>query len=135
MERNQPETWSLAELAERTGLSARTIRYYISRGLIEGPVVAGRGAVYTGTHLDRLRKIQDMQSRGVMLAQISRLLDGEDSATAVPSAEPWYRYQLDPDVLVMVRSDLTPWRSKEIRDALRTFAANLKRKDDNASHE
>ncbi len=135
MRRNQEETWSLAELAEKTGLSPRTIRYYISRGLLDGPVVAGRGAVYTAGHLDRLRKILDLQSKGAMLAQISRLLGNEGSGRAAPSPESWYRYRLDDDVVVMVRGELAPWRSKEIRDALSKFAANIKREDDNGSHE
>jgi hypothetical protein len=70
-----------------------------------------------------------------MLAQISRLLGSEGREAAAVAAEPWYRHQVDDDVVVMVRGDLAPWRSREIRDALRTFAANIKRKDDNASHE
>jgi DNA-binding transcriptional MerR regulator len=135
MERNQEETWSLAELAEKAGLSPRTIRYYISRGLLDGPAVAGRGAVYTTGHLNRLREIQDLQSKGAMLAQITRLLGGGRSETPGPSAEPWFRYQLDDDVVVMVRGDLAPWRIREIRKALDTFAANIKRKDENASDE
>lgn len=135
MTRNQNETWSLAELAEETGLSPRTIRYYISRGLLNGPVVAGRGAVYNAGHLERLRRIQELQSRGAMLAQISRVLAGEPPETVAPSAEPWYRYQLEDDVVVMVRGDISPWRNKEIREALGTLAANIKRKEDNATHE
>ena len=137
MSRKRDETWSLAELAEETGLTPRTIRYYISRGLLGGPSVAGRGAVYTAGHLDRLRQIQDLQSRGAMLAQIGRLLGAEGHEAAAPAAEPWYRYQLDEDVAVLVRGDVSPWRNREIREALGAFAANIRRqrKDDNASHE
>src|SRR5437016_1302585 len=59
--------WTLSELAEETGLPARTIRYYIARGLLAGPEVAGRGAVYGSHHLARLREIQSLQREGRML--------------------------------------------------------------------
>ena len=47
----------LAELAEKAGLPGRTIRFYIARGLLPGPLKAGRGAAYGQEHLDRLREI------------------------------------------------------------------------------
>jgi DNA-binding transcriptional MerR regulator len=133
MIRNVKETWSLAELAEETGLSPRTIRYYISRALLEGPVVAGRGAAYDAGHLARLRKIQELQSQGAMLAEISRTLAVEHPKAALPSPDSWDRYQIDDDVVVWVRSDVAPWRNKEVRKALGEFAAKIKREENHAN--
>jgi DNA-binding transcriptional MerR regulator len=50
-------TYSLNDLAEGTGIEARTIRSYIERGLLQGPDARGRGASYSQEHLDRLRVI------------------------------------------------------------------------------
>ena len=69
--------WTLSELAQETGLPARTIRYYIARGLLAGPGVAGRGAVYGTEHLTRLREIQTLQGEGRMLAEIAAQLKEE----------------------------------------------------------
>ena len=79
--------WTLTELADEAGIPARTIRYYIARGLLEGPDVAGRGASYGTAHRDRLLEIRALQSEGRMLADIARVervvghLDMESTTT------------------------------------------------------
>jgi DNA-binding transcriptional MerR regulator len=133
MPRNEKKTWSLAELAEESGLSPRTIRYYISRGLLDGPVVAGPGAAYDAGHLARLRKIQEFQSRGAMLSEVGRMLAGDHPKTSLPDPEPWVRYPMQDDVVVWVRADASPWRNKEIRKALSEFAAKIKKEETHAN--
>ena len=49
---------TLAGLAERSGLPARTIRFYIARGLINAPAKSGRIAEYTAEHVVRLERIK-----------------------------------------------------------------------------
>ena len=72
MKRNpEKRQWSLAELAEEVGLSARTVRFYIGRGLLPGPEKAGRGASYGPAHLERVREIQRLQADGLTLAEIA----------------------------------------------------------------
>ena len=119
--------WSLAELAHESGLSPRTIRYYISRGLLSGPEVAGRGAVYGEEHLVRLRRIRELQSKGAMLSEIARILEGQPARDLVPVPESWERYPLDSDVVVWLRADVAPWRSRELRRALGEFASSIRR--------
>lgn len=121
--------WSLAELAQESGLSRRTIRYYISRGLLSGPVVAGRGAVYGEHHLARLQRIRELQSRGAMLSEITRMLEGKPAQDLLPAPESWERYPLDGDVVVWLRADVAPWRSRQIRKALGEFAAKIRREE------
>ena len=127
------ESWTLAELSDETGLSPRTIRYYISRGLMDGPVVAGRGAIYGKEHLARLQAIQKLQGQGAMLSEIGRLLEGQPSSTDLPSPESWRAYPLARDVMVWVRADIAPWRSKEICRALNEFAAKIRQEIKNAN--
>ena len=50
-------TYSMSELVQLTGFDARTIRYYISQGLLPKPLKRGRGADYSEIHLDRLKLI------------------------------------------------------------------------------
>src|SRR5215469_12874561 len=61
---------SLNELAKKSGVPERTIRYYISRGLIPGPVRGGRGAEYTQEHLAGVHLVRQLQSGGMTLAEI-----------------------------------------------------------------
>jgi DNA-binding transcriptional MerR regulator len=114
---------SLTELAEQTGIAGRTIRFYIARGLLRGPVKAGRGASYTAEHLKRLREITRLQGEGLTLAEIGRRLAGE-KATA-PGPVRWWHYALAEDVVVMVREDASPWRLREIRQQLGQLAGGL----------
>ncbi len=123
------KSWTLAELAEETGLAPRTIRYYIWRGLLEGPVVAGRGAAYTASHLERLQAIQQLQSDGLMLAEIARVLAGTAAANRLPQPVSWQTYALADEVVVQVRTDVAPWRAKQIRDALREFLARIEARE------
>jgi DNA-binding transcriptional MerR regulator len=123
-------TWTLAELAEETGLPARTIRFYIARGLLESPVVKGRKAWYAASHVERLRTIRELQARGLTLAEIGRALEPEDGREALPEMAAWQGYQVADDVTVMVRAGGSPWRINQVRQALREFAARLKEKGD-----
>ncbi len=73
---------TLRELAAETGVSERTIRFYISRGLVDPPLRGGRGAAYGAAHKARLEEIRKLQAKGLMLAEIAHVLtlerEGED---------------------------------------------------------
>jgi DNA-binding transcriptional MerR regulator len=118
--------WTLSELADETQIPARTIRYYIARGLLTGPAVAGRGAVYGAQHLTRLREIQKLQRQGRMLAEIAQRPDEEE----IPLPQAWQQYAIADGVTVNVRADLPPWRLKRIRKALSEMMTRLKEETD-----
>jgi len=61
-------------LARAAGVTVDTIRFYQARRLLPPPRRVGRRAVYSSAHLDRLRRIRRLQSDGVPLAVIRRLL-------------------------------------------------------------
>ncbi len=117
------EQMSLAELAGKAGIAGRTIRFYIARGLLRGPVKAGRGASYGPEHLERLQEITRLQAQGLTLVEIARKLSGEKSAAPAPVG--WWHYALAEDVVVMVRADASPWRLKRIRQQLGHLAGGL----------
>jgi len=191
---------TLRELAAETGVPGRTIRFYISRGLVDPPLRGGRGAAYGVGHKARLEAIKKLQAKGMMLAEIAHAIALANSApgireeegtlaritsegwrnyTAEADAEPqdiavkaeaglanktespairesvlpqwtvgvqapksasgpaptsalapalpepavWRSYPVAADVMVMVRAEAGPWRTKRILSALRQFAA------------
>lgn len=116
---------SLGELADAAQAPARTIRFYIARGLLDGPVKGGRGAAYTEAHLARLEQIRKLQADGLTLSEIANRLEmGGRKRTASP-ASPWWQHSVAEDVMVWTRADLSPWRTKRVRAAIEEFAHRL----------
>jgi DNA-binding transcriptional MerR regulator len=65
---------SVSEVRERTGLSARTLRYYEELGLLPGVRRrAGGRRVYGADEIERLRFIQRLKALGLSLAEIKDL--------------------------------------------------------------
>lgn len=117
---------SLNELAKMSGVPERTIRYYISRGLISGPMRGGRGAEYTEEHLAAIQNVRRLQSGGMTLAEIEYQFaqPGGNRRPAI-APESWSMYRISPDVTVQVRDGLSPWRIKHLRSAIARLAAEL----------
>src|SRR5436853_2863190 len=66
--------YTVDELAGLTGVASRTIRFYQTQGVLPAPERRGRVAVYTADHVDRLRLIEMLQSRGLRIAAIRDLV-------------------------------------------------------------
>lgn len=116
---------SLETLAEESGVAERTIRYYITRGLLAGPARSGRGAFYTGEHLKRLQEIRRRQQQGLTLTEIERLAGTSEPTEGLPEAETWWAYKIAPDLVVQVRGGTSPWRLRQVRAALERLAHEL----------
>jgi DNA-binding transcriptional MerR regulator len=65
---------TIDELAREMGLSVRNVRSHQARGLLPPPEVRGRIGYYGPEHVSRLRLIQELQSEGMKLDGIRRLL-------------------------------------------------------------
>src|SRR4051812_40556202 len=74
----------LTGLADRAGVSIRTVRYYIQQGLLPKPDARGPGAHYTEEHLDRLLLIKRLQREHLPLAEIRRVLDASAGEAPPP---------------------------------------------------
>ena len=120
---------TLADLVEASGLPGRTIRFYIARGLLGGPIKAGRGAAYSSEHLARLERIKNLQAEGRTLAEIGRILGGAEPEPAAAGPTAWWQHAVAEDVVVWMRADLNPWRTKQIRAAIGEFARSLQQPD------
>jgi Ca-activated chloride channel family protein len=55
------ESFKLEELARAAGTSARTVRYYVQRGLLPAPAFRGKDTAYGPDHLVRLQVIRRLQ--------------------------------------------------------------------------
>ena len=55
--------YGIEELADRAGVSRRTVRYYVQRGLLPAPPFKGPDTVYGEEHLVRLKAIRVLQAR------------------------------------------------------------------------
>lgn len=66
----------IGELAEKAGVTPRTIRYYENLGLLSPNEREGRGfRYYTDTELAKLQKIDCLKSLGLTLEEITSVID------------------------------------------------------------
>jgi AcrR family transcriptional regulator len=71
-----PKHMKMSELSTRAKISAATIRNYARQGLLSEPVRTGKTmAYYTVEHVDRLKKIQSLQKKGLSLSEIKHIVN------------------------------------------------------------
>jgi DNA-binding transcriptional MerR regulator len=75
--------YNIETLAKMTGLTRRTIRYYIQRGILEPPHGGGRGSYYTDDHLKQLKKIKKWSVQGVPIIHMKAMLAGKTPQVTV----------------------------------------------------
>lgn len=105
--------YEIAELETETGVPARTIRYYISRGLLAPAYGRGPSATYDLSHLLRLRLITRYKDEHRGLDEIrDRLgaMSDEDVEAALgiqvePRVAAWRRIMLHPAIELHVRTE------------------------------
>lgn len=74
------------ELARAAGISVEVLRSYQSKGLVPPPRHRGRVAYYDDTHLDRLKLVRDLKTRGHSLRAVASMLADGAGAPAPPGA-------------------------------------------------
>lgn len=101
----------LKGLAESQGVTRRTVRYYISEGLLPPAVGVGKHASYTEEHSNLLWQIMHLQGQGKTLAEIRSILY---PVTEIPTLVQevlngcWDLTRVSPDVIVLVRDNTQP---------------------------
>ncbi|GEL27034.1 transcriptional regulator [Pseudonocardia sulfidoxydans NBRC 16205] len=99
----EPAELTIDQLADRTGISVRTIRFYAGRGLVDPPRLRGRTGLYGPAHVARLELIGEMSALGFTLAAIERHLE------RVP-------HGAGPEDLALQRALLAPWVPEHLED-------------------
>lgn len=80
----------IGELAERTGVSVRSLRYYEQQGLLASERTAGGHREYPECAVDRVIRIQELYAAGLSSRKIAAMLpcmrdaDGGPSQIATP---------------------------------------------------
>lgn len=74
----ESEHLDLTQLSAQTGVSVRTIRYYITEGLLPPPEGRGSATRYGESHRNRLRLIRRLQDAHQPLAAIRAQLEALD---------------------------------------------------------
>ena len=84
--------YRVEQLAAACDVSVDTVRYYQTLGLLPAPAREGRVAWYGTEHAERIRDVRSLQRKGLTLAAIRRVVQGElgpadaDLAAAVAAA-------------------------------------------------
>ena len=69
--------YRIEQLARAAGVAVDTIRFYQGKGLLEAPRREGRVTYYGDVHVERLKRIKELQQQGFTLTVIQRFLSGE----------------------------------------------------------
>lgn len=94
---------TIDQLAHRTGITIRTIRFYAGRGLLPPPQLRGRTGLYGPDHVARLDLVSELSALGFTLAAIEAQMQRlPPDATA--------------DDLALQRALLTPWVPEQIEE-------------------
>ncbi|NED95866.1 MerR family transcriptional regulator [Phytoactinopolyspora alkaliphila] len=71
----------IGELAERTGVAPRLIRYYEQQGLVTTDREDNGYRAYTEAHVERVTRVASLVRAGIPTRLVRVLLDTEDAAT------------------------------------------------------
>ncbi|MFJ5779120.1 MerR family transcriptional regulator [Streptomyces sp. NPDC093094] len=106
-------TLTIDELAARTGVTVRTVRFYGTKGLLPPPVIGPRRVGRYGPgHVARLALIEELQRQGMTLAAIERHL------SALPPG-------LSPHDLAVHRAVVASWAPEAVESVPREELARL----------
>ena len=96
--------YTIDELAAKTRVPSRTIRFYQSKGALMGPEIRGRVAFYGDAHVERLVLIAKLHDRGLRIDAIGDLVKQID------------RGEVDLAEWLGVEAEMqTPWASDQPR--------------------
>jgi MerR family transcriptional regulator, thiopeptide resistance regulator len=74
-----PVAWKVGELARRTGLSVRALRYYDEIGLLSpSSRTEGGHRLYTAGDIVRLQQIKSLRALGFTLREVGEYMDGSE---------------------------------------------------------
>lgn len=111
--------YTIDDLCELTGLSRRTVRYYVQEGLIEPPAGRGRGGFYYDSQLKKLFQIKSLQEKGMGLTAIMSYLKEETHEETSYVREIWVKYVISPGIEMHVRRDIEEKDGKNISELIK----------------
>lgn len=103
IETGEAELLTIDQLADRCGVSVRTIRFYAGKGLLPPPRLRGRLGLYGPDHLARLELISELSALGFSLAAIEGYL------ARMPASA-------DSEAMALQRALLVPWVPERLEE-------------------
>lgn len=96
----------IGEVAERTGVTPRTIRYYEEIGLLEGPERRkGEHRLYDETDVERLQELKRLRDLlNLSLDELKQVLEAEEARAALRRA--WHETESPTERLRIVEAAL-----------------------------
>lgn len=70
---SKKDLWTIEELEAASGLTKRTIKYYVQLRLISPAIGETRGARYSAAHLQEIQFIKNLQGKGYSLKKIQEM--------------------------------------------------------------
>jgi DNA-binding transcriptional MerR regulator len=128
----EEKNYTLEQLSSLTGLTRRTVRYYIQIGLVPRPQGEGRGAFYTGLHLESLLEIKMLTGSGFSLEAIGLMKQEKTDPFPRPSSRPWgsavvrSHFLLAPGVELQISPEESSLTSAEVRRLTQAVLAAAK---------
>ena len=80
--------FNLDTLCTLSGISKRTVRYYMQIGLVDGPIGSTKAAHYLPRHLEQLLAARRLSEAGVSLERIREVLSGQTVPVPLRSHQP-----------------------------------------------
>ncbi|QEP42966.1 MerR family transcriptional regulator [Ectothiorhodospiraceae bacterium BW-2] len=124
---NSENTYSMTELCKLVDMAPRTVRFYITQGLVDAPGARGRGAKYGAKQLQQLLTIQQWQQAGLTLEAIKRLmLQQQQPEGLIPREEPgsvkvWSHLTLAAGIELHIQPELAQLNPQQIRHLSQTL--------------
>jgi len=113
--------YSISELSKESGVTARTIRYYISLSLLQPPRGTSKDSWYEDEHKDRLAQIKELKEKTLTLQEIRFYLNGGDpdelSQVQLPfqlKGDFWEEISVSPDLKVCFRAGTSDEKKKRV---------------------
>lgn len=122
----QEKKINIGQLAELTGVSRRTIRFYIQNGLLPPPLGAGRGHYYTEEHLRDLLRIKTLKENNLSLEKVAEQLRDQNSpeTPVYPLPTTWVRIEVNPGIELNIQGGIYPVTPARVRK-LQKFISRL----------
>ena len=126
----------IGEVADRTGVTQRTLRFYEERGLLKPPTrLEGGFRLYSNEDIQRVEQIKRLQNLlGLTLAEIKDMVEGEEirsemRATYRPDLEPSERLRRVSHLLAVTerQREIIEHKIAALRDMQNDFEEKIKR--------
>ena len=89
MTKKNPKLYRITEIEEISGVSRRTIHFYLQTQLLHPPLKTGKTmAYYDDSHLNKLKYINDEKSKGESLSSIQNQINEIEKNGEYPFGKP-----------------------------------------------